>query len=467
MKDDAAVLKHGRKHYSADQVRPMYARHSLLGPTPRHSIPEDGMAPNTAYHLIHDELIVDGSSRFNLATFCSTWMEPEAHKLMAETFDKNMIDKDEYPQTAELELRCVHMLAQLWNAPSPETTIGTSTIGSSEACMLGGLALKWRWRAGMRKLGKPTDKPNLVMGSNTQVCWHKFCRYWDVEAREVPLEGNEVVTDPERAAAACDENTMGVVSVLGSTFTGHYENVLGLSAALDQLQERAGLDIPIHVDGASGGFVAPFLQPQLEWDFRLPRVKSINTSGHKYGLVYPGVGWVVWRELADLDPDLIFNVDYLGGAMPTLAINFSRPASQIVAQYYNLIRLGRSGYRAIHEACREVAIELAGEIAALGPFQMLSTGHDLPVISWTLKDPSSVNWSLYDLSDRLRDRGWQVPSYRMPANRGEMVLQRVVVRNGFTHDLAGMLVNDIKRHLDWFATQPGFTASTEGAGFHH
>jgi glutamate decarboxylase len=454
-----------RKHYSLDSVRPMYARHALLGPAPQHAIPEQGMAPSTAYHLIHDELIMDGSSRFNLATFCSTWMEPEAHKLMSETFDKNMIDKDEYPQTAELEMRCVHMLADLWNAPDPRHTIGTSTIGSSEACMLGGLALKWAWREKMMKLGKPTGKPNLVMGSNTQVCWHKFARYWDVEPREVPLEGGEVVTDPQKAAAACDENTIGVVSVLGSTFTGHYEDVPTLSDALDQLQQRTGLDIPIHVDGASGGFVAPFLQPDLQWDFRLPRVKSINTSGHKYGLVYPGVGWIIWRTTEDLHPELIFNVDYLGGSMPTLAINFSRPASQIVAQYYNLIRLGRSGYRAVHEACREVAGELAHKIGKLGPFEVLSTGHDLPVVSWKLKEPS--NWSLYDLSDRLRDRGWQVPSYRLPANRGEVVLQRAVIRNGFTHDLAAMLIHDIERHLRWFAAQPGFKASEDGAGFHH
>jgi glutamate decarboxylase len=458
-----------RKYHDSDKVRPMYARQSLLGPTPRHSIPRDGMAPSTAYNLIHDELILDGSSRFNLATFCSTWMEPEAHKLMAETFDKNMIDKDEYPQTAELEMRCVHMLAELWNAPNPAETIGTSTIGSSEACMLGGLALKWRWRRKMRAAGKDPERngvrPNLVLGTNTQVCWHKFCRYWDVEAREVALEGEEVVTNPERAAAACDENTIGVVSVLGSTFTGHYENVQALSAALDALQARTGLDIPIHVDGASGGFVAPFIQPELVWDFRLPRVKSINASGHKFGLVYPGVGWIVWREPADLDEDLVFKVDYLGGTMPTLAINFSRPASQIVAQYYNLIRLGRSGYRAVHEACREVAIELAGQIAELGPFEMLSTGQDLPVLAWKLKQPS--NWTLYDLSDRLRDRGWQVPAYRMPANRDETVVQRIVVRNGFTHDLAGMLLRDMKRHLDWFASQPGFTPTNAGVGFHH
>jgi glutamate decarboxylase len=460
----AAHTMERRKHDS-DLVRPMYARHSLLGSAPRHAIPAEGMAPSTAYNLIHDELILDGSSRFNLATFCSTWMEPEAHRLMSETFDKNMIDKDEYPQTAELEMRCVHMLAQLWNAPDADATIGTSTIGSSEACMLGGLALKWAWRERMSKLGKSTGKPNLVTGTNTQVCWHKFCRYWDVEAREVPLGDDEVITDPKRAAALCDQNTIGVVAVLGSTFTGHYENVVALSTALDALQESKGLDIPIHVDGASGGFVAPFLQPELVWDFRLPRVKSINTSGHKYGLVYPGVGWIVWRELKDLHPDLIFNVDYLGGSMPTLAINFSRPASQIVAQYYNLIRLGRAGYRAIHQACQDVAIDLAEQIEALGPFEILSYGHDLPVIAWRQKEPA--NWSLYDLSDRLRDRGWQVPTYRMPADRGDLVLQRAVIRNGFTHDLAGMLVRDIKRHLEWFASQPGLKPTLDGAGFHH
>ncbi len=448
-----------------EAVRPIYARERLLGPAPRHAIPAESMAPSTAYHLIHDELIFDGSSRFNLATFCSTWMEPEAHKLMAETFDKNMIDKDEYPQTAELEMRCVHMLADLWHAPRAAETIGCSTIGSSEACMLGGLALKWRWRERMRKSGKASDRPNLVMGSNTQVCWHKFARYWDVEAREVPLTGDEVVTNPERAAEACDKNTIGVVAVLGSTFTGHYEDVTALSAALDRLQERTGLDVPIHVDGASGGFVAPFLQPELVWDFRLPRVKSINTSGHKYGLVYPGVGWVVWREKHDLHHELIFNVDYLGGTMPTLAINFSRPASQVVAQYYNLIRLGKAGYREIHRACHEVAIHLGKRIAALGPFELLGAAGNLPVLAWRLT--KQTNWSLYDLSDRLRDRGWQVPAYRLPADRQDVVVQRVVVRNGFTRDLSEMLLHDIERHLAWFESQPGFKPTMTGAGFHH
>jgi glutamate decarboxylase len=373
------------KRESLSVMRPMYARHWLLGPAARHAIPEGEMPPSAAYQLIHDELIMDGSSRFNLATFCGTWMEPEAEKLMSETFDKNMIDKDEYPQTAELEMRCVHMLAELWHSPDPEGTLGTSTIGSSEACMLGGLALKWRWREKMRKAGKSADRPNIVMGTNTQVCWHKFVRYWDVEERSVPLEGDSFVTDPERAAAVCDENTIGVVAVLGSTFTGDYEDVQALSGALDRLQEKTGLDIPIHVDGASGAFVAPFLQPEIVWDFRLPRVKSINTSGHKYGLVFPGVGWVLWREASDLHPELIFN----------------------------------------------------------------------------------VHWSLYDLADRLRDRGWQVPAYRMPANRQDLIVQRVVVRNGFTCDLADMLVRDIRRHLDWFTAQPGFRSTAQAAQFHH
>jgi glutamate decarboxylase len=435
------------------------------GAAPRHSIPDEGMPPSTAYHLIHDEFIFDGSSRFNLATFYSTWTEPEARHLMSETFDKNTIDKDEYPQAAELEMGCVHMLADLWHAPDPANTLGTSTIGSSEACMLGGLALKWRWREKMRKLGKPVDRPNLVLGTNTQVCWHKFLRYWDVEERAVPLQGNRYVTDPELAAAACDENTIGVVTVLGSTFTGEYENVSGLSAELDRLQERTGLDIPIHVDGASGAFVAPFIQPDLFWDFKLPRVKSINASGHKYGLVYPGVGWIVWREEADLHPDLIFNVDYLGGTMPTLAINFSRPASQVVTQYYNLIRLGRSGIgKSIRLVRMSPSISPKG-LAKSVPSSCSATDGTCR-FAWTLKG-AATNWSLYDLADRLRDRGWQVPAYRMPANRQDLVVQRVVVRNGFTNDLAEMLLRDIRRHLDWFATQPGLKPTLDGAGFHH
>ena len=341
---------------SEKMITPIYARHALKNPIPKYELSEKPMLPRTAYDIIHDELILDGNSRFNLATFVSTWMEPEAKQLIDDTLDKNMIDKDEYPQTAEIENRCVNILSRLWKAPEKEETIGCSTIGSSEACMLGGMALKWKWREKMKKLNKPTDKPNIVMGMNVQVCWEKFCRYWDIEPRFVYCEDNRFIIDPKKAADLCDENTIGVVCIMGSTFDGSYEPVLEVSNELDKLEKEKGLDIPIHVDGASGGFIAPFIDPKLKWDFRVQRVKSINTSGHKYGLVYPGVGWVIWRDKLELPEDLIFYVDYLGGKMATFAINFSRPGSQICAQYYNFLRLGFEGYREIQQTCRDTAL---------------------------------------------------------------------------------------------------------------
>ncbi len=282
------LAKKVRLHDLPDEeqvLTPTYGQRLLRKSLPRYELPEGEMSPQTAYNVVHDELILDGNARLNLATFVTTWMEPEARLLMAETFDKNMIDKDEYPQTAELELRCVNMLSRLWNSPLHEEAVGCSTIGSSEAAMLGGMALKWKWRERMKAANKPTDKPNLVMGINVQVCWEKFCRYWDVEPRCVPMEGDRYHLTAQEAVKLCDENTIGVIAVMGSTFDGSYEPVQAINAALDALQQQTGWDIPIHVDGASGGFIAPFLQPDLAWDFRVPRVKSINTSGHKYGLV--------------------------------------------------------------------------------------------------------------------------------------------------------------------------------------
>ena len=269
-------------------VSPMFAAEPPR--VPRDSLPAGETDPELAYQIVHDELMLDGNARLNLATFVTTWMEPQADRLMAECFDKNMIDKDEYPRTAALERRCVRMLAGPWHAPEPRSAPGCSTTGSSEACMLAGLALKRRWQRARRSAGERADRPNLVMGANVQVCWEKFAAYWDVEARLVPLEGRTYHLTAERALAHCDENTIGVVAVLGSTYDGSYEPVAGICAALDALQGRTGLDIPVHVDGASGAMVAPFCDPGLEWDFRLPRVASVNTSGHKYGLVSPGVG---------------------------------------------------------------------------------------------------------------------------------------------------------------------------------
>ena len=310
-------------------ITPTYASRFLNESIPKYAIPEDSRAPDVVYQVIKDELELDGNAHMNLATFVTTWMEPQVTKLMAETFEKNLVDKDEYPQTAEIEKRCVNMLAQLWNADPDGNALGTSTVGSSEACMLAGMAFKWRWEEQRKKQHKSAVKPNIVLGSNAQICWEKFCRYWEVEPRFVPLEKGRYHIDPELAAKLCDAHTIGVVGILGSTMDGSYEPIQALSVALDKLQASTGLDIPIHVDAASGGFVAPFLQPNLIWDFRLLRVKSINSSGHKYGMVYPGVGWILWRHPDDLPKELIFNVNYLGGEMPTFAINFSRPGNGV------------------------------------------------------------------------------------------------------------------------------------------
>src|ERR1700683_4508164 len=343
------------------EINPVYFREKSCE-IPRYKLPEHGVVPRTALQVVRDELILDGNARLNLATFVTTWMEPEAELLMAETASKNMIDKDEYPQTAELERRCVNILSYLWNAPKNSQATGCSTTGSSEACMLGGMALLWRWRARRQAAGLDTAKPNLVMGSNVQVCWEKFCRYWQVEPRYVPMVPGRLHLGPAEAAARCDENTIGVVAILGSTMDGSYEPVAEISGALDQLAGSGGPDIPIHVDGASGGFVAPFIQPGLEWDFRLPRVASINASGHKYGLVFPGVGWIVWRDAAALPDDLVFKVNYLGGEMRTFALNFSRPGSNVAAQYYNFLRLGFEGYRKVQQAGQDAALPPAREV---------------------------------------------------------------------------------------------------------
>ena len=433
---------------------------------PRHRIPDGEIAPDVAYQIIHDELMLDGNARMNLATFVTTWMEPQAERLMAECLDKNMIDKDEYPQTAELEMRCVNTLSRLWNAPEADQATGCSTTGSSEAAMLGGLALKRRWQERRAEAGKPADRPNLVMGINVQVCWEKFANYWDVEMRLVPMEGDRFHLSAEEAVALCDENTIGVVAILGSTFDGSYEPVQEICEALDDLEERTGIDVPVHVDGASGAFVAPFVDEELEWDFRLRRVASINASGHKYGLVYPGVGWIVWRDADALPEDLIFWVNYLGDNMPTFALNFSRPGAQVVAQYYNFLRLGFEGYCAVQSYARDVATSLADRIGELGPFELLTRGDELPVFAFTLAEEVD-NFTVFDVSNALRERGWLVPAYTFPENRTDLAALRVVVKRGFGHDMANLLVGDLERQLPRLQKQAAPLHEGTATGFSH
>jgi glutamate decarboxylase len=454
-------------------VNPFYGEANPVGDMtqapPKHRLPDTPLSPSTAYQLVHDELMLDGNSRLNLATFVTTWMEPQAGVLMGECRDKNMIDKDEYPRTAELERRCVAMLADLWNAPDPSAAVGCSTTGSSEACMLAGMALKRRWSQRNADRYPAHDvRPNLVMGVNVQVCWEKFCNFWEVEARQIPMEGDRFRLDPQAAAALCDENTIGVVGILGSTFDGSYEPIAELCAALDELQERTGLDIPVHVDGASGAMVAPFVDEDLVWDFRLPRVVSINTSGHKYGLVYPGVGWALWRDRASLPEELVFRVNYLGGDMPTFALNFSRPGAQVVAQYYTFLRLGRGGYRAVQQTTRDVALSIAERVEALGDFLLLTRGDQLPVFAFTTL-PDVTAYDVFDVSRRLREKGWLVPAYTFPPHREDLSVLRVVCRNGFSEDLADLFVEDLGLLLPELRRQPHPLTQDKGAatGFHH
>jgi glutamate decarboxylase len=460
-------LKHPQKppHSTSDlAVDPMLTMNG--NGIPRHRIPDGETPPEVAYQIVHDELMLDGNARMNLATFVTTWMDPQAQRLMTESFDKNMIDKDEYPQTAELESRCVEILSRLWHAPDAAQATGCSTTGSSEAAMLGGLAMKRRWQQRRAAEGKPADRPNLVMGINVQVCWEKFANYWDVEMRLVPMDGERFHLSAAEAVKLCDENTIGVVAILGSTFDGSYEPVAEVCAALDDLQARTGLDIPVHVDGASGAFVAPFIDPDLAWDFQLPRVASINASGHKYGLVYPGVGWIVWRDAEALPADLIFWVNYLGDNMPTFALNFSRPGAQVVAQYYNFLRLGFDGYAKVQGYSRDVATRLSSEIAALGPFRLLTRGDELPVFAFTLND-DVTGYTVFDVSNALRERGWQVPAYTFPKNREDLAALRVVVRRGFSHDLADLLLVDMKRALATLEAGARTTGAADSGAFHH
>lgn len=428
------------------EINPVFTRPGEASMLPKFKMPDGLMESDTAYQIVHDTAMLDGNSRLNLATFVATWMDENAQKLHLEAADKNMIDKDEYPATAEIEDRCWRMLADLWHAPDTNDIIGTSTIGSSEACMLGGLALKRLWQERRKAEGLSTEKPNLVLSAGVQVVWEKFCNYWDVEARYVPVTEEHLVLDGFELEKYVDENTIGVVAILGQTYTGLYEPVKAIAAKLDEIQAVTGFDVKIHVDGASGAMVAPFCQPELEWDFRVDRVNSISTSGHKYGLVYPGVGWVVWRNKAVCPESLIFHVSYLGGDMPTLALNFSRPGSQVLLQYYQFLRLGREGYRAIQQGSIDVATYLSSEIAQMDAFELISKGDTIPVFAWRLKK-GERNWDLYDLADRLRMRGWLVPAYPMPDAIADIIVQRIVVRSDLSKDLASHLLTAIREEV--------------------
>ncbi|KAE9594427.1 hypothetical protein Lal_00001091 [Lupinus albus] len=420
-----------------------YVRTSL----PRFRMPEESIPKEAAYQIINDELMLDGNPRLNLASFVTTWMEPECDKLIMASINKNYVDMDEYPVTTELQNRCVNMIAHLFNAPlqESETAIGVGTVGSSEAIMLAGLAFKRKWQKRRKEEGKPYDKPNIVTGANVQVCWEKFARYFEVELKEVKLSDGYYVMNPEKAVEMVDENTICVAAILGSTLNGEFEDVKRLNDLLIEKNKETGWDTPIHVDAASGGFIAPFIYPELEWDFRLPLVKSINVSGHKYGLVYAGIGWVIWRSKDDLPDELIFHINYLGTDQPTFTLNFSKGSSQIIAQYYQLIRLGYEGYKNVMENCRDNMLVLKEGLEQTGRFQIVSKDNGVPLVAFSLKDHS--HFDEFQISDFLRRFGWIVPAYTMPPDAQHVTVLRVVIREDFSRTLAERLVVDIEKVL--------------------
>ncbi|XAR63824.1 Glutamate decarboxylase [Bertholletia excelsa] len=439
---------------SDEHLHSTFASRYVRSPVPRFKMPEKGTPKDAAYQIINDELMLDGNPRLNLASFVTTWMEPECDHLIMASLNKNYVDMDEYPVTTELQNRCVNMIAHLFHAPvgEEETAIGVGTIGSSEAIMLAGLAFKRKWQQKRKAQGKPFNNPNIVTGANVQVCWEKFARYFEVELKEVKLKEGYYVMDPVKAVEMVDENTICVAAILGSTLTGEFENVKLLNELLTKNNEETGWDTPIHVDAASGGFIAPFLYPDLVWDFRLPLVKSINVSGHKYGLVYAGVGWVVWRSKEELPEELIFHINYLGTDQPTFTLNFSKGSSQIIAQYYQFIRLGLEGYKGIMENCKENAIVLKEGIERTGKFEIVSKDIGVPLVAFALKDSSK--YRVFEISENLRRFGWIVPAYTMPPDAEHIEVLRVVVREDFSRALAERLVGDLNKVVEYLDAMP-------------
>lgn len=425
-----------------ERLESIYGNRYRLEPAPDHELPRIGMSAAEAGALIDGEMVLDGLPARNLATFVTTWMEPEADRVINDALRVNFIDHAEYPQTAEIEQRCIRMLAHLFNAPG-ETT-GARTQGSSEAIMLGALSLKWRWRARREAAGKASDRPNLVFGGDVHVVWEKFCRYFDVEPRIVPLKPNRYTIGPEDVEPHIDENTIGVAAVLGTTFTGHADDIRGINAHLVALKHERGIDVPLHVDAASGGFVWPFLYPESEWDFRLEQVRSINVSGHKFGLVYPGIGWLLFREKQDLPEDLVFYENYLGKRDATFTLNFSTGAATVLAQYYNFARLGHAGYRYVMESMKYNARALAAGIATIGEFEIIGGEHDeqLPLVAFKLTGGQAFDE--FDVAAQLAaERGWMVPAYTLPPDAEHVKIMRVLVKENLGHSLTSTLGADI------------------------
>jgi glutamate decarboxylase len=437
---------------SEDVISPTYAARGFSHDIPKYRLPAQGMSADAAYQLVHDELNLDGNPALNLASFVTSWMEPQADRLAAETLAKNLIDEDEYPQTEVVHQRVVSMIGRLFHAPAGAQSTGTATIGSSEAIMLAMLAHKRSWQRRREAAGLPADEPNMVMGADVHTCWEKFTRYFEVQARIVPLEEGRYTIGAEEVEPLLDERTIAVAGVLGTTFTGQMDDLRSIDALLARVESEQGWHIPLHIDAASGGFITPFSQPDLEWDFRLGSVRSINVSNHKFGLVYPGMGTVVFREQSDLPEELVFHINYLGGDMPNYSLNFSRPSNSVILQYFNFLRLGRSGFQEIVASVLANAQALASKLGAIDGLELLNDGSDFPIVALRASDPQATDLVL--LSHLLRERGWIVPAYTLPPNAEHITVLRTVIKENFSRDMVDMLAHDIGASMHVLAHGP-------------
>ncbi|CCF56661.1 hypothetical protein KAFR_0B03640 [Kazachstania africana CBS 2517] len=468
---------------SVDDARPTLAN--------KYKIPKQGIEEKYAYQLVHNELTLDGNPHLNLASFVNTYSTDEAKRLITENLNKNLADNDEYPQLIEITQRCISILSQLWHCDENMEPMGCSTTGSSEAIMLGGLAMKKNWVKKMEKAGKPIDKPNIVMSCACQVALEKFARYFDVECRLVPVSAkSHHMLDPSLLHEYVDENTIGLFVIMGTTYTGHLEDVEDVSNTLTKLEkehpEWSNTQIPIHVDGASGGFIVPFAFENshmkefgLErWAFNNPRVVSINTSSHKFGLTTPGLGWVLWKDEAYLPQELRFRLKYLGGVEETFGLNFSRPGFQVVHQYFNFISKGAAGYRETFRRSLFVARVFSHGLLTSnklkGCFDIVSSIHEkitdsstpkgvneywespslfkpgVPLVAFKLTKEFQAEYSEIPqvlISSMLRARGWIIPNYPLPKSTDESdkdEVLRVVFRHEMKLDLAQLLLFDIE-----------------------
>lgn len=432
---------------TGDAKTDVFGSDAMLNPAPVERIPDGPTTPEVAYQMVKDETFAQTQPRLNLATFVTTYMDEYATKLMNEAININYIDETEYPRVAVMCQKCINIMANLWNTPETnQWKAGALAIGSSEACMLGGIAALKRWRDRRKKAGKPYDKPNMVISTGYQVVWEKFAAFWDIEMRCVPLSLQHPTLDIDAAIKLCDENTICVVPIQGVTWTGLNDDVEALDAALDKYNAATGNEVCIHIDAASGGFILPFLDPDKKWDFRLKWVLSISTSGHKFGLVYPGLGWVVWKDKKYLPDDMAFTVNYLGAEVTQVGLNYSRPAAQILGQYYQFIRLGFEGYKNVQYNSLQVAKYLHEQVGSMPEFQPYSPDVPNPIFTWLMKPEvqKTAKWTLFDLQDKLAQKGWMVPAYTLPANIQNIVVMRVLCKQGFSRDMADQLLNDIK-----------------------